>query len=48
MTDTLLAAAIGWLSPLAAFGLYTLIHVCRPRRPLSSPQAFFIEVARRK
>lgn len=33
-------ALIGWLSPLAVFGLYSLIHFCRPRRPITSMPAW--------
>lgn len=29
-------ALIGWLSPFAVFGLYSLVHFCRPRRPMTS------------
>lgn len=45
-------ALIGWLSPFAVFGLYSLIHFSRRRRPITSPAsleprppAFFIEAA---
>lgn len=46
MADALLAGAIGWLAPLATYGLYALVHFCRPRRPIDPAPAFFIEAAR--
>lgn len=51
----MLYALLGWLAPLAAFGLYSLVHFARPRRPIASPArldpgppAFFVEAASRR
>ncbi|WP_156899376.1 hypothetical protein [Pleomorphomonas koreensis] len=46
MSDIAYAAVIGWLAPLAAFGLSALIQLCRPRRPVDPEPAFFVEAAR--
>lgn len=51
MSDLVVAFVAGWLAPFAVFGLYSLVHLCRPRRPIAAPNKpaaadFFVEAAR--